>query len=92
MSFITRQPNGKLCRFSTVVDTITDYNMTEDRYIEMCAEQARDKARREIANIRHPFEDIVTHFWPHNHTVGQFNNILKNMGSDLYVKEEDYKE
>lgn len=39
-AFIARQPNGLLCRFSTVVDCITDYNMTEEEYIEMCAEKA----------------------------------------------------
>lgn len=41
-AFIARQPNGLLCRFSSVVDCITDYNMTEDEYIEMCAEKARE--------------------------------------------------
>ena len=44
-AFIARQPNGLLCRFSSVVDCITDYNMTEDEYIEMCAEKAREEAR-----------------------------------------------
>lgn len=44
-AFIARQPNGLLCRFSSVVDCITDYNMTEDDYIEMCAEKAREEAR-----------------------------------------------
>ena len=29
-AFICKQPNGKYCRFSTVVDSITDYNMTEE--------------------------------------------------------------
>ena len=33
-AFIARQPNGLLCRFSTVVDCITDYNMTEEEYIQ----------------------------------------------------------
>lgn len=30
MSYIARQPNGLLCRFSTVVDAPTHYNLTED--------------------------------------------------------------
>ena len=42
-AFIARQPNGMLCRFSSVVDCITDYNMTEDEYIEMCAEKHEKK-------------------------------------------------
>lgn len=38
-AFICRQPNGLLCRFSTVVDCITHYNMTEDEYIKMRGEK-----------------------------------------------------
>ena len=41
-SFICRQPNGLLCRFSTVVDTVTHYNMTDEEYIQMKMEQARE--------------------------------------------------
>lgn len=42
MSYIARQPNGLLCMFSTVVDAVTHINMSEDDYIEMCAERAKD--------------------------------------------------
>jgi len=41
-AFIARQPNGLLCRFSSVVDCVTDYNMTEEEYIEMCAEKKHE--------------------------------------------------
>ena len=34
MSFISRQKNGLLCRFSTVIDTVSDYNMTDEEYID----------------------------------------------------------
>ena len=34
MNFIARQKNGLLCRFSTVIDTVTDYNMTDEEYID----------------------------------------------------------
>ena len=44
-SFVTRQPNGKLCRFSRVVDTVTHWNLTDEEYIELCAEEAREEAR-----------------------------------------------
>lgn len=32
-SFISKQPNGKYCRFSTIIDTVTDYNFTAEEYI-----------------------------------------------------------
>lgn len=57
-SFIARQPNGLLCRFSTVVDCVTHYNMTEEDYIELRAEQAREAARLELQlkNFIKPFD------------------------------------
>ena len=50
-AFIARQPNGLLCRFSSVVDCITDYNMTEDEYIEMCAEKDEKKHEMFLTTI-----------------------------------------
>lgn len=47
-AFIARQPNGLLCRWSSIVDNITHYNMTEDEYIEYRAEIAREEARRQL--------------------------------------------
>lgn len=58
-SFIARQPNGLLCRFSYVTDYITNYNMTEDEYIEMCAERARLEAKDIIQNYLHNFSEVV---------------------------------
>ena len=61
-AFIARQPNGLLCRWSSVVDNITHYNMTEEEYIEYRAEKAREYARWELENdprfIR-PFSEIL---------------------------------
>lgn len=61
-AFIARQPNGLLCRWSSVVDNITHYNMTEEEYIEYRAEKAREDARFELEHnprfIR-PFSKIL---------------------------------
>lgn len=37
-AFIAKQPNGLYCRYSSIVDNITHHNMTEEEYIELCAE------------------------------------------------------
>jgi hypothetical protein len=51
--FIAKQPNGKYCRFSTVVDSVTYYNMSEEDYIEMCAERvSRCTENGNARNIR----------------------------------------
>ena len=61
-AFIARQPNGLLCRWSSVVDNITHYNMTEEEYIEYRAEKAREDVRFELEHnprfIR-PFSEIL---------------------------------
>ena len=33
---IVKQPNGKLARFSDIVDDFTDMNMTEDEAFDLC--------------------------------------------------------
>ena len=44
-SFVCKQPNGLYCRFSTVVDCPTDWNMTAKDYIEMCKAKAEKEAK-----------------------------------------------
>lgn len=79
-AIIARQPNGLYCRFSSVVDTITDYNMTEEEYIEMCAERARKEARDVLKNYLRPFENVLDDFRPRNENVEVFRARLKEMG------------
>lgn len=50
-TFIAKQPNGLYCRFSTVVDTITHADMTDEEYIEMCAEEAREKREKYLKEV-----------------------------------------
>lgn len=78
-AFIARQPNGLLCRFSSVADCVTDYNMTEDDYIEMCAEKARKEARDVLDNCILPFELVDKYFVPNNMTVKEHRRIMKKM-------------
>lgn len=77
--FISRQPNGLLCRFSSVVDTITHYNMTEEEYIEMCAERAREEAREVLQMHLKPFSWVEDYFVPDNMSTEEFNKILEEM-------------
>lgn len=83
-AFISKQPNGLYCRFSTIVDTITHYNMTESDYIEFCIGRYGEKGRADaeyiLKNNIVPFEEVLKSFIPNNETVKEFNNILKEMG------------
>lgn len=90
-AFIAKQPNGLYCRFSTIVDTVTYYDLNEDEYIELCAEEARRQARYDLEHNVLPFKEVVKRFTPVHATVADFNLFLKKVGSDALVKEEWYK-
>ena len=78
-SFIARQPTGLLCRFSSIVDTITDYNMTDNEYIEMCAEKAREDAREVLTEYLQPYQQVKDRFIPRNMTPAAFKKIVSKM-------------
>ena len=91
-AFIAKQPNGLYCRFSTVVETVTDWNMTKEEYIEMCAARAAEKASEEareiLAKHLYPFDDVKNSFFPTNNTIEEFNEILKEMGDNEGIGDE----
>lgn len=90
-AFIARQPNGLLCRFSSIVDTLTHYNMTEEEYIEYCAEKAREDAKWLLEHNVKPFNLVIKDFSPRNMSVEEFNAYLREMGSDIQLNPKDYE-
>ena len=81
-AFIAKQPNGLYCRFSTVVDCPTHWNMSEEEYIEMCAERAREEARETLARRLRPFDMVKEYFHPNNMTGAEFKECLTEMGAE----------
>ncbi|WP_312497144.1 hypothetical protein [Anaerosporobacter sp.] len=83
MSFIARQTNGLLCRHSSVTDSITDYNMTEEDYINVCIERAKERAEEEakevLKNYVRDMRMVKDYFKPNNMSKQQFEEILKEM-------------
>lgn len=78
-AFVAKQPNGLYCRFSTVIDCPTDWNMTEDDYIELCKERAEKEARDVLANYLQPFEMVKDRFYPNNMTEEEFEQFLNDV-------------
>ncbi len=77
--FVVRQPNGLLCRFSTVVDCPTNYNMTDEEYIELCKKKAEEDAWDVLKNYIRPFSWLEDYFYPNNMSEEEFKEILKKM-------------
>lgn len=93
--FVSKQPNGKYCIFSTIVDTIVEDNMTEKQYIKRCKQEAVKTAKYTLKHRLQPFIKIKDNFLPSNQTVDSFNEWLKSVGDkepldkSLYEHEED---
>lgn len=85
-AFICKQPNGLYCRFSTVVDTVTNYNMTIDDYVNICIEKAKKEAIDTIKNYLQPFEIIENSFIDNNMSKKEFEEILKKMNEPIKNK------
>lgn len=88
-AFVTRQPNGLLCRFSSIVDCPTHYNMTDEEYIEMCAERAREEAKDVLKNHLKPFEWLRDYFHPNNMTEEEFEQLLSEMSKESEGKDNE---
>lgn len=75
--------NGLLCRFSMVIDTVTDYNMTDEEYIEKCAQKAREEAQATLNHSLRPFEQVKESFVPINMSRNEFKRILRLMEKEI---------
>lgn len=81
--FISKQPNGKYCRFSSIVDCPTHINMTFEDYVKIIEERgytherAEEEAKDVVLNYIRPFEEVKQHFVPNNMTRKEFKEVLK---------------
>ena len=94
--FIAKQPNGKYCRFSTVVDCPTHINMTFEDYVKVIMERgyqewkAREEAQDIIDNYLYPFEAVIEYFTPNNMTQKEFEKYIEKMKEPDGKYEETY--
>lgn len=91
-AYIARQPNGLLCRFSSVVSCPTHKDMTEQDYINYCMERAKEEA---IENLKDPkfikdFNRVREDFYPANMDIDEFQGWLISVGDteDFTYEEE----
>lgn len=90
-AFIAKQPNGLYCRYGDIVDNITHHNMTEEEYIELCIDRARREALEVLKDAK-PFSEVLKGLYPDTkRDLKKMNEILKECGSNVLLKEEDYE-
>ena len=84
-AFIAKQPNGKYCRFSTIVDCPTHINMTKEDYIKVIMGRgysetaAKVEAEEVLEDYLHDYKDLDDYFVPNNMTKKEFLNIKNKM-------------
>lgn len=85
-AFVAKQPNGLLCRFSTIIDCCTHYDMTEQDYIDVCVERAIEKAKEEakdvLKNYIKDYSMVIDYFSPNNQTYEEFIEEAKSVGAN----------
>ena len=86
-AFISKQPNGLYCRFSSAVDCPTHWNMTRQDYIDLCVERAIEEANHILDNKLYPFEWVTDRFIDNNMTIEEFEQFQLDVG-DIEIKEE----
>jgi hypothetical protein len=57
--------------------------MTDEEYIEMCAEKAREEAKCVLDKHLLPFDEIKKRFYPNNMTKREFSKLIKEMNHEL---------
>jgi hypothetical protein len=79
--FIVQQPNGLYCRFSTVVDCPTHWNMTREEYLNNVTGTVNGKeAGEEILNdYLKSFSEVLNCFVSRNMSQEEFDEIIKVM-------------
>lgn len=80
-AFIAKQPNGLYCRFSTIVDTVTHWNMTKEDYLNNYTGTVRDRevAQDTLDNYLQPFDEVLERFVPNNMTIEEFEELVVKM-------------
>lgn len=80
-SFIAKQPNGLYCRFSSVVDCPTHWNMTREEYLNNVTGTVptREDGEDILDNFLLPFSEVIERFVPNNMTQEEFGEIINMM-------------
>ena len=58
--------------------------MTDEEYIEMRAEMARDEAREVLQKHIQPFDMVKERFVPNNNTQEEFEELIEEMSNPVF--------
>ena len=101
-AYWSQQPNGKFCRFSTVVDTLTDWNRDLEQAVNMYngylpgyrdyPQKLLDLRKENFITHLKPFSRIKEDFCPGNNSIAEFQEMLKEMGDTEGLSDEQLRD
>ena len=83
--FLVKQPNGRYCLFSTIVDCPTYVNLTEEDYVQIYLRKAENDVREYLQQLKeHPeltpsFEEMDKYFHPNNMSEKEYKEYKEIM-------------
>ena len=91
--FLVKQPNGRYCVFSTIMNCPIYVNLTREDYINLCKTRAEKEAEIALQQVDeqpqeyNKFENIGTYFTPENMSINEFALYLLLMKRQTKEKE-----
>lgn len=73
---IIKQPNGKYCIFSSIVDNVTHYDMSPEEIIETWANEAKQDIETKVKNIITELENDER---PYHQFTMSFDDMLETI-------------
>ena len=86
-AFVAQQPNGLYCRFSTIVDCPTHWNLTKEEYIQSRMDDLKEELELTFEHRLNPFEWVEEYFNTNNMSQTKFKRILKSMNEPVETRE-----
>lgn len=81
---IIKQPNGKYCIFSSIVDNITDYNLSEQEIIDLWTEESRQEIVKKVKIIMAALNNNGN---PYYQFTQNFDQVLETIKRTHGIKE-----
>lgn len=85
-AFWAKQPNGKYCRFSTVIDCITDYDCTKKDMLKIIIQKTKEKFERDFEQgcYSYPFDNVIERFMTCNMPIDKMDKICRQIEASEY--------
>ena len=84
---IIKQPNGKYCIFSSIVDNVTHYDMTIEEIIEEWANEAKNDITEKVKNIVTKLENGEKPYYQFTYSYDDMIALIK----EIHGKKESQK-